>query len=143
MAHPTRYTYVALFKSSSFGSPIFYGVAKVDLTASGAENATVGVIEHGEGRVGGECYFVPRTQKKKNKTTSTAAAVEDANEKSEEDDGYLVTYVYDEVKNESECVVYDAKTMNNKPVARVKLPSRVPYGFHCTFVTEDQLKSQI
>jgi carotenoid cleavage dioxygenase-like enzyme len=135
VARPTRYAYVATFNTSSFGSPVFYGVAKVDLTASGAENATVGLIEHGEGRVGGECYFVPRQKQVQEKVTT---------EESSEDDGYLVTYVYDETKKESECVVYDAKTMSSTPVARVNLAGhRVPYGFHCTWVTEEQLKNQI
>ncbi|KAL4524556.1 hypothetical protein Ndes2526A_g06676 [Nannochloris sp. 'desiccata'] len=148
VARPTRYAYVATFNTSSFGSPIFYGVAKVDLTASGAANATLGLIEHGQGRVGGECYFVPK-QQRSSSGGAMAKAGEDkkeeaTNEKLEEDDGYLMTYVYDEDKKESECVVYDAKTMSSKPVARVSLAGhRVPYGFHCTWVTEEQLKSQI
>jgi len=127
VAQPTRYAYVATFNTGAHGMPLFYGVAKIDLTASGAENATVGLIEYGKGRIGGECYFVPRT-----------------NGSLEEDDGYLMTYVYDEDMKESECVVYDAKTMNNKPVARVGLAGhRIPHGFHCTWVTEEQLKSQV
>ena len=32
--------------------------------------------------------------------------------------------------------VIDAKTMSADPVAVVKLPNRVPYGFHAFFVTE-------
>jgi carotenoid cleavage dioxygenase len=127
VGRPTRYTYVATFNTSAFGSPVFYGVAKVDLTAASAKYATVGLIEHGKGRVGGECFFVKAS-----------------GENNEEDDGYLITYVYDEMKKESECVVYDAKTMSSTPVARVSLAGhRVPYGFHCTWVSEEQLKSQI
>jgi len=148
VARPTRYAYVATFNTSSFGSPIFYGVAKVDLTASGPLNATVGLIEHGKGRICGECYFVPRHQRSA-PGGGVAKIKEDGkigetHENKEEDDGYLVTYVYDEGKKESECVVYDAKTMNSKPVARVSLAGhRVPYGFHSMWVTEDQLQSQV
>ena len=36
----------------------------------------------------------------------------------------------------SEMVVIDASTMNSQPVAVVKLPRRVPYGFHGIFVSE-------
>ncbi|KAL2933283.1 Carotenoid 9 10(9' 10')-cleavage dioxygenase 1 [Bienertia sinuspersici] len=39
--------------------------------------------------------------------------------------------------------VIDAKTMSPEPVAVVELPSRVPYGFHAFFVTEEQLKDQV
>lgn len=59
-----------------------------------------------------------------------------------EDDGYLVTYVHDDGKGGSECVIYSAKTMSSQPVARIMLPQRVPYGFHGEFVTEAELASQ-
>jgi hypothetical protein len=44
----------------------------------------------------------------------------------------------------SEVHVYNAKTMSSEPVAVVKLPARVPYGFHALFVNEvgKQLKFQ-
>ena len=38
--------------------------------------------------------------------------------------------------------VYDAKTMDEKPVAKVALPQRVPLGFHSTFVYSEQIKLQ-
>jgi Retinal pigment epithelial membrane protein len=59
-----------------------------------------------------------------------------------EDDGYLLTIIYDEATGASEFVVYDAKTMAERPLARVALPQRVPYGFHSTWVTRDQLAQQ-
>ena len=60
-----------------------------------------------------------------------------------EDDGYLLTYVHDESTGVSELVCYDAKTMNPKPIARVKLPQRVPYGFHSNFMNEQQFRNQL
>lgn len=125
VALPTRYSYVATFDTSSFGSPLFYGAAKVDLQAAGSSTSVAGLVRHGEGRLGGECYFVPREGG------------------TDEDDGYLMTIVYDEKKESSELVIYDAKTMNSKPVARVDLGRRVPYGFHCLWVTGKQLGSQV
>jgi len=120
----TRYSYVAAFETSPYGSPLFYGVTKVDLAAPGPQAAVVGVLEHGAGRLGGEAYFVPKEGG------------------TDEDDGYLMTYVFDGAKDCSELVVYDAKTMSSTPVARVLLPQRVPHGFHCTWVTEEQLAAQ-
>lgn len=45
-----------------------------------------------------------------------------------EDDGWLVVFVYDKATDKSSLCVYDAHTMSNTPVAKVKLPCRVPYG---------------
>ena len=50
-----------------------------------------------------------------------------------EDDGYLMTFVYDAATDSSEYVVYDAASMDNEPLARVTLP-RVPSGFHGSWV---------
>lgn len=72
-------------------------------------------VEVGKGRLPGESSFVPRDG-----ATS-------------EDDGYLMTYVYDANTDSSEFVIYDAATMSNDPVATVALP-RVPFGFHGNWV---------
>ena len=62
-----------------------------------------------------------------------------------EDDGYLVTFVHDELAGSkgSSLVVYDAKTMSDKPVARVPLPHRVPYGFHCHHMNEEEFQQHL
>lgn len=72
-------------------------------------------IQLGRGRVGGEPVF--------------AAA---ANPKSE-DDGYLMTFVYDGATDSSEFVIMDAKSMDNTPVASIALP-RIPNGFHGSWI---------
>lgn len=61
-----------------------------------------------------------------------------------EDDGYLAVMVHDESKGESgsELRVYDARTMSSEPVARVLLPHRVPHGFHCIHISEEQFQNQ-
>ncbi|CBI29184.3 unnamed protein product, partial [Vitis vinifera] len=56
--------------------------------------------------------------------------VEPDNPEAEEDDGYIVSYVHDEKSGESKFLVMDAKTPNLDIVAAVRLPRRVPYGFH-------------
>ena len=60
-----------------------------------------------------------------------------------EDDGFLVGYVHDEVKDVSDFVVYDAKTMSSTPVCRLRMPRRVPYGFHGVHVSDNELRSHI
>jgi carotenoid cleavage dioxygenase-like enzyme len=50
-----------------------------------------------------------------------------------EDDGYLMTFVYDAANDASRFVVMDAKTMDRTPIASVELP-RVPSGFHGSWI---------
>lgn len=75
----------------------------------------------GKGRQGGEGVFVPRP------------------DGTGEDDGWVMTYVYDRATERSELVVIDARDFAAAPVARVKLPVRVPFGFHGTWVSAAQL----
>ena len=79
------------------------------------ETGTRSDIEFGRGRVGGEPVFVPS-----------------ANPKSE-DDGYLMTYVYDAATDSSTFVIMDAASMDNTPVASIDLP-RIPGGFHGSWI---------
>ena len=73
------------------------------------------ILNLGRGRMPGEPVFVAA-----------------ANSKAE-DDGYLMTYVYDESTNTSDFVVLDAATMSDDPIAVVHLP-RVPFGFHGNWI---------
>jgi carotenoid cleavage dioxygenase len=50
-----------------------------------------------------------------------------------EDDGYLMTYVYDADTDSSRFVVLDAATMDSSPIASIELP-RVPFGFHGSWI---------
>ena len=72
-------------------------------------------IELGKGRVCGEAVFVAADGAKS------------------EDDGYVMTYVYDQSQDSSEFVIFDAKTMSDEPIATVQLP-RIPFGFHGSWV---------
>ena len=56
-----------------------------------------------------------------------------------DDEGWLVCVEYDRGRDASDLVIYDAHSMSTKPEARVHLPVRVPFGFHGTFVTREQL----
>jgi len=57
-----------------------------------------------------------------------------------EDDGYLMSVVTHDQTLLSECWVFDARDIERGPLARVKLPQRVPSGFHATWVRGDRVK---
>ena len=53
-----------------------------------------------------------------------------------EDAGWLLTMVYNRADNVSELVVLDAQKLSDGPIARVKMPRRVPFGFHGIWVPD-------
>jgi carotenoid cleavage dioxygenase-like enzyme len=112
IGRPHRYGYMMGFSGVATDDPALAAgaILKYDRT-TGVRTS----IELGQGRVGGEPVFAP------------AANARD------EDDGYLMTYVYDAATNASEYVIFDAKTMDQTPVASVQLP-RVPHGFHGSWI---------
>ena len=57
----------------------------------------------------------------------------------EEDDGYLLSFVTDTNDWSSYCLVLDARNLSGGPIARVKLPGRIPAGFHAVFVRDGAL----
>jgi carotenoid cleavage dioxygenase len=115
-----RYSYNARFARMEAGHPpAFEGINKYDIATGKCETHLFG-----KSRYGGEPVFVARPGG------------------TEEDDGWLVTYVYDEVEGTSEMVVVAAKDVASKPLARVIIPTRVPYGFHGAWVANDRIESQ-
>ncbi|KAF4394391.1 carotenoid 9,10(9',10')-cleavage dioxygenase 1-like isoform X1 [Cannabis sativa] len=52
----------------------------------------------------------------------------------EEDDGWIITFVHNEDTDISQALVIDTKKFSGDPVAKITLPSRVPYGFHGAFI---------
>jgi carotenoid cleavage dioxygenase-like enzyme len=71
------------------------------------------------GRRSGEPIFVP------------------ARESSAEDDGYLLGWVYDPELDASEVVILDASgDLDKQPLARIHLPTRVPHGFHGSWIAD-------
>ncbi|KAL9416654.1 hypothetical protein AB3S75_039781 [Citrus x aurantiifolia] len=107
-----RYVFVGVGKEI----PKMQGVVKIDLE----KEIEVSRRFYGPGCFGGEPLFVPRNG--------------DHVDAADEDDGFVVTYIHDENYGESKFLVMDAKSPNLDIVAAVKLPWRVPYGFHGLFV---------
>lgn len=75
--------------------------------------------DFGPGRVPAEPVFVP--------ASPTAA----------EDEGWVLTYVYDAARNRSDLVILDGADFAGKPVATVALPQRVPFGFHGSWIPDE------
>jgi carotenoid cleavage dioxygenase len=53
-----------------------------------------------------------------------------AHREAAENDGWLMTYVYDAARDASDLVILDARDVGSEPVATIALPVRVPLGFH-------------
>ena len=47
-----------------------------------------------------------------------------------EEDGYVISMMYDSSSNTSSLGLFDAKDIGQGPIARVRLDHRVPFGFH-------------
>ncbi|HSW17552.1 MAG TPA: carotenoid oxygenase family protein [Ramlibacter sp.] len=113
-----RWTYNIVFPQGGREEPRFPGLAKFDLE-------TGGYIAYSAGPqyFYNEPGFAPRD----NPTS--------------EDDGYLVTLVWNPQDERSEIQVFDClgARLAQGPVARVLLPRRVPHGFHATFVSQRTL----
>ncbi|EPS58741.1 hypothetical protein M569_16072, partial [Genlisea aurea] len=114
-----RYVYAGI------GAPMpkISGVVKLDLLkltdAYSAGDCTAARRLFKQGCYGGEPYFVAR----------------DPNDtQNDEDDGYVLSYIHDENIGESSFIIMDAKSPELDVLATVKLPRRVPYGFHGIFV---------
>ena len=52
----------------------------------------------------------------------------------DESNGWYLGYVYDPVRDGSDLVILDAGDFAGDPVARIRLPRRVPYGFHGNWI---------
>jgi len=50
--------------------------------------------------------------------------------------GWYLTYVYDSVTDSSDLVVIDASDFEGEPVARIRMPRRVPHGFHGNWISD-------
>eukprot|EP01018_Ginkgo_biloba_P002559 Gb_33716 [translate_table: standard] len=128
-----------VYMSTSGPWPRFSGVAKVDVSAprlapmksvpgiNTLEPCIVGWRNYGESCYGSEPFFVPRNENGPN---------------SEEDDGYLLSFFHNESTEISELLVMDARSPSLESVCSIRMPCRVPYGFHGIFLSHNDLSKQ-
>ena len=111
VGQPHKHGYVAEFNTG--GLPQVLGFHKYDMQSG---KRTCHRLK--DGRTGSEATFVPATNGK------------------DEDDGYLLSYVFDPAENASELVILNAKEMTDEPIARIHLQARVPEGFHGCWIAD-------
>lgn len=107
-----RYGYVA--RTAEWGSEVrFTAVVRHDLD-------TGATLEHDYGArtAVGEAVFAPDPDGR------------------DELDGWLLNFVTDLDTEQSELVVLDARDLDGEPVARVRMPRRVPLGFHGNWMAD-------
>lgn len=106
-----RYTWLGTIIEN--GTPYWFNAyQKID-----HQTGELKVHDFGEGRFTSEANFIARKG-------STA-----------EDDGYLVSIVYNHARKKSEIVIFDAQDMQ-KELAVIPLDHHVPFGFHGGFYEE-------
>lgn len=113
---PYRYGYTA-----HWGRSLTFGPAQ----KHDVERGTTELHDYGPGRVTLEPVFVPRPGAER------------------EDDGWILSYVYDANRNLSDVVILDARDFTGEPVATIRLPVRVPFGFHGGWAHDSNLTSPI
>ena len=91
---------------------------KHDLEAGTSES-----IGFGPDRYGSEAPFAPRVGA------------------TEEDDGYLLSFITDEAKGTSECVIIDARKVAERPVCRIALPHKISSGTHATWANGADIRA--
>jgi carotenoid cleavage dioxygenase len=114
---PSRWAYLQRF--APMETLAFDAVVRHDLVTG-----EVATHRWPEGWYGDETVFCPRP------------------DGTDEDDGYLVTFVRDAATGESEVHVLDAAHLGEDPVCRLRMPDRVPAGYHTSWVPEAELAAQ-
>ena len=115
--HKTRYVWNTLMaRSTRAEDPRFCGIVRYDLEADTCQSWHAGIHTWFS-----EAPFAPRDGWK------------------EEDDGYLVGFMWDDRSEASFVVIFDAKDVGKGPIAKIRMPERVPNGFHATWVSGERL----
>lgn len=116
VGHQYRYGYLLATRAGEGELGLSNELLKYDLHAGTKESH-----DFGKGRHPGEAVFAA------NPAAPTNAA---------EDDGWCLTIVHDQGTDCGELAILDAADFSARPVATIKLPTRVPYGFHGNWMAD-------
>ncbi len=108
----SRYLYIGAADAPKFNAPL-QAVMKIDWQTG--ERQIWSAAPRG---FMGDLVFVPRSDGTK------------------EDDGWLLSLMYNAAYHRSELAIFDARDLTSGPVARLNLKHHVPHGFHASFTPE-------
>ncbi|MFT4098854.1 MAG: carotenoid oxygenase family protein [Rhodoblastus sp.] len=114
---PYRYAFTMALPDGDFA------IARTQLFKHDLETGKREVHDFGANRHPGEFVFAPRS--------------DDA----PEGDGWLIGLVVDMNDETTELVIIDATKFEEEPIARVKIPHRVPPGFHGNWVADADMRA--
>lgn len=112
VGHPYRYLYIGTAHAATGNAPL-QAILKLDWETQ--ERQVWSAAPRG---FVGEPVFVPFPNATK------------------EDDGWLLTMVYDAASHRSDIVILDARNLNQEPLARLHLKHHIPYGLHGNWTPE-------
>ncbi|HEY9906641.1 MAG TPA: carotenoid oxygenase family protein, partial [Thermosynechococcaceae cyanobacterium] len=118
---PHRYVYLGAAHAETGNAPL-QGILKLDLETRSRQLWSA--APHG---YVGEPIFVPRSPQAFRDDLPSAELVD------AEDDGWLLTLVFDADRDRSDVVILDAADLERGPIARLHLKHHVPYGLHGSF----------
>jgi len=139
----TRWGYIGRYADRSIKDSYIDAVIKLDVASDKeGQEFKYQVYEFPQGWYSGEWLFVPRTNEEEEKKGKKQEELEEKFE----DDGYIMSYMYDSNNKVSELWVIDAGKNFGKEeclLARIKIGYRIPYGFHGKFFTRQQIANQV
>ena len=113
LGQKNRFGYALNVSQDADGNPAFEGLVKLDFETGKSQSH-----KYGEKSSSAEAIFV-------------AAPGADP----DSDEGWVMSYVHDEIENVTDFTVLDATDLST--LAKVRLPQRVPYGFHGSWIPDE------
>jgi carotenoid cleavage dioxygenase-like enzyme len=126
---PSRYAFASIQDPTGDGT--FVGFVKFDLF----DRVIVAVVEFPPLLVSGEMVPI--------KKQSWLSAPPSGYSGDGSDRVYLASFFFDKEFNGTEWRVYDGESMVGEPVVRVRVPRKVPYGFHGEWIAEADLQEHV
>lgn len=122
MGYKSRYSYnqyIMTREEDQVNTLAFGALLKYD-----TENGDCQRYDYGKGVFGSEAPFCPKKGVTRNDP---------------EDAGYLVTFTTDTNDWSSYCLIFDAKDITTGPVCKLRLPHRLPFGFHSNWIRGEDI----
>lgn len=122
MGYKSRYSYnqyIMTKDDDGVGTLAFGALLKYDIESGDTQR-----YDYGHGVFGSETPYCPKR----------GATRDDP-----EDDGYLITFVTDTNDWSSYCLIFNAQDITPGPVCKIKMPHRLPYGFHANWVRGEDI----